>query len=182
MVNHGGIIAYPTESVYGLGCDPLNPEAVLRLLALKQRAIEKGLIVIAANIEQIAAYIDVNDEQLLAAARSTWPGPITWLLTPRDEIPDWLTGGHALLAVRITQHPVAAALCRLTGPLVSTSANIHHRAPARTNLQVRRYFGRQLDTIVPGEVGGLRAPTEIRNGRTGETIRAGSPQTLPHGP
>ncbi len=172
-LRNGGLVAYPTEAVYGLGCDPLNPAAVLRLLALKRRPLEKGLILIAADFAQLLPFIGVLPDALEKKVRATWPGPVTWLLPVDDAVPRWLRGGHDSLAVRVTAHPAAAALCRaFGGALVSTSANIGGQAPARSPLAVQRIFGRQLDGILHAPLGGRDRPTAIRDGRSGRLVRA----------
>lgn len=174
ILHRGGIVAYPTEGVWGLGCDPDNSEAVLRLLALKQRSWQKGLILIAASFEQLAPYIAAPSPTVLQRLRTAWPGPVTWLLPAPEATPPWLRGTHRTLAVRVTAHPPAAALCRrFGGALVSTSANLAGRPAARSRLQVQRYFGDALDYIVPGATGGLMRPTEIRDGLSGAVVRAG---------
>ena len=174
VLHDGGLIAYPTEAVYGLGCDPLNADAVLRLLELKQRPWQKGLILIAADQTQLDPYLLPLDDIMRARIEPTWPGPNTWLLPARDETPWWLRGEHDTLAVRVTAHPVASALCRaFGGPIVSTSANLAGKAPAISPLQVRTAFGDQIDYIVHAPLGGADRPTQIRDGRTGEIVRAG---------
>ncbi len=169
----GGVIAYPTEGVYGLGCEPLDEGAVRRVLALKRRPADKGLILIAARHEQLRPFIIEPDPEIMARLRADWPGPITWLLPARRDVPRWLTGRHASIAVRVTAHPQAAALClRYGAALVSTSANPAGRPPARTALDVRRYFGEGLDFILPGAVGDPRAgPTEIRDALSERIVR-----------
>lgn len=176
-LRHGGIIAYPTEAVYGLGCDPLNAAAVLRLLALKNRPIEKGLILIASDFQQLAPFVCAPDADMMRRISATWPGPITWLLPAKAETPAWLRGAHASLAVRVTAHPQAAALCRaFGGALVSTSANPAGRPPARHPLRVRHYFNHYsnepLDYILHGAVYSHTKPTEIRDVLTGKVIRS----------
>lgn len=172
-VLHGrGVIAYPTEAVYGLGCDPLDGEAVAHLLALKRRSPAKGLILIAADRAQLAPYLLPLSAELEARLDASWPGPVTWLLPARPEVPAWLRGAHDTLAVRVTAHPEAAALCRaFGGALVSTSANLAGRPPARSALAVRRSFRNTLDYILPGALGGASGPTEIRDGRSGRIVR-----------
>jgi len=171
ILHQGGIVAYPTEGVWGLGCDPDNVEAVIRLLALKRRAWQKGLVLIAASYEQIEPYIAVTPG-MLKMIRATWPGPVTWLLPAHNATPQWLRGAHNSVAIRVTAHPVAAALCRrFGGALVSTSANIAGRPAARQRLQVQRYFGTALDYIVPGALGTQRGATEIRDAYSGAVIR-----------
>ena len=174
MVNAGGVIAYPTEAVYGLGCHPLDADAVLRLLRLKQRPVDKGLILIAADLEQLLPYVQPLSPALHRRVAGTWPGPVTWLVPARPETPWWLRGAHDTIAVRVTAHPLAAALCRAAGTaLVSTSANRAGQAPARTALRVQRVFGKGVDLIMHGALGGASKPSEIRDARTGKVLRAG---------
>jgi len=168
----GGLIAYPTEAVFGLGCDPRNREAVRRLLAIKRRPVEKGLILIAAAFAQLEPFVAALDAARMQVVFATWPGPVTWLLPARRGTPEWLRGRHATLAVRVTAHPLAAALCVAAGSaLVSTSANISQRPPARTALAVRRAFGSGVDCILAGHCGPRTRPSTIRDGVTGEVIR-----------
>ena len=171
-VNAGGIIAYPTEAVYGLGCDPRDGAAVLRLLILKRRPLTKGLILIAASFADLQPYVATLPAKILSKVRSTWPGPVTWLLPARPEVPFWLKGSHTALAVRVSAHPLAAALCRACGGvLVSTSANISRRPPARTALAVRRCFGAEIDHVLSGALGKLDKPTPIIDARNGRVVR-----------
>jgi L-threonylcarbamoyladenylate synthase len=168
----GGLIAYPTEAVFGLGCAPRDGEAVRRLLALKARPECKGLILIAAEWSQLEPYVVSLNRGRMAAIRATWPGPVTWVLPARRETPNWLTGDHETLAVRITAHPLAAALCqRCGGALVSTSANRAARPPARTALAVRLALDGGLDYILSGPCGGAVRPSSIRDGLTGAVLR-----------
>ncbi|MFO7640914.1 MAG: L-threonylcarbamoyladenylate synthase [Candidatus Competibacteraceae bacterium] len=174
VVRAGGLIAYPTEAVYGLGCDPRNERAVRRLLALKRRSPRKGLILIAADFAQLAPYLQPLTPTDRAQLNATWPGPYTWLIPARPEVPRWLRGQFDTLAVRVTAHPLAAALCRTCGhPLVSTSANYSGRPPARTALAVRRQLGGNIDALLSGPTGGAAKPTEIRELRTGRRVRSG---------
>ncbi len=173
VIRRGGVIAYATEAVFGLGCDPRSSDAVKRLLQLKQRKPEKGLILIASKFEQIEPYILPLDAKTRQRIDKTWPGPTTWLLPVRAEVPHWISGGQKKIAIRITAHPQANALCEaLTGPLVSTSANRHKQQAARTTMQVRRIFTDQLDYILPGKVGAQDNPTEIRDAENNKTVRA----------
>lgn len=170
VIRQGGIVAYATEYCFGLGCDPQDRAAVQRLLHLKRRPAAKGLILIGADVNQLAHYVGAIPEQVSA----TWPGPHTWLLAPRTTVPRWITGRHARVAARVTAHPQAAALCRATGyPIVSTSANRGGRAPARTYRAVLRQLGAAVDYVLPGVVGGAPAPTPIRDAVTGAVVRAG---------
>lgn len=169
----GGLLAYPTEAVFGLGCDPLNPDAVRRLLALKQRPEQKGLILIGADFGQLRPFVEPLGEAQMAPLLASWPGPNTWLLPAAHGLPRWLRGSHATLAVRVTDHPVAAALCRAcASPLVSTSANLSGHPPARSALKVRMALGGRIDRIVNAPCGGATRPSTIRDAVSGCIIRA----------
>lgn len=168
----GGIVAYPTEAVYGLGCDPSNATAIERLLTLKNRPPDRGLILIAARLDALGDWVRPLDEETRARIEPTWPGPVTWLLPASDHCPALVRGTHGTVAVRITAHPIAAALCNAwRGPLVSTSANRSGEPPARDAETVRRQFGDSLAAIVEGPVGPMRRPTPIRDAGTGRTLR-----------
>jgi L-threonylcarbamoyladenylate synthase len=167
------VVAYPTEGVYGLGCDPADATAVARVLRLKQRPPGKGLILVASRFKQLDRYLAPVAPELAQRALAAWPGPVTWLWPARPWVPVWLRGHHACLAVRVSAHPVVVALCEaLGGPLVSTSANKSGRPPARSKHVLRRCFGRQVDAIVPGPCGDLGRPSEIRELLTGTVVRA----------
>lgn len=169
-IKRGGVVAYATEYCFGLGCDPMNRAAVLRLLRLKRRPVQKGLILIAANVEQLAPYVD----DIPAAVVATWPGPHTWLLEPRDGVPGWITGEHPRLAVRVTAHEQAAALCRAAGmAIISTSANRGGGKPIRSDREVARQFKDEVDVILSGRVGDAPAPTPIRDAVSGLLVRPG---------
>lgn len=173
-LRNGGIVAYPTEAVYGLGCDPRNAEAFAHLFALKQRPPLQGVLLIGADFEQVQPYIDAGatPAAALARARTSWPGPHTWVFPRAPATPAWVVGGHAGIALRVTAHPLAAALCRaFGGALVSTSANRHGEPPARDSETVHSAFGTQLAYILAGPTGGLERPTPIRDAISGETIR-----------
>ncbi|MGL6017564.1 MAG: L-threonylcarbamoyladenylate synthase type 1 TsaC [Gibbsiella quercinecans] len=169
------VIAYPTEAVFGLGCDPDSEKAVNALLALKQRPWEKGLILIAADYAQLLPYIDdsaLNDQQR-ARVFATWPGPVTWVIPARPETPRFLTGRFNSLAVRVSDHPLVQQLCRQYGkPLVSTSANLSGQEPCRTSEDVLLQFGQGFP-VLAGSVGGRLNPSEIRDALTGQQIRQG---------
>lgn len=168
----GGVIVYPTETVWGLGCDPFSESAVRRLLDIKQRPVEKGLILIAAHLEQLLPYIVAPSAAQLETAAATWPGPVTWVFDASDAVPAWVRGKHPTVAVRVTSHPVAQALCADYGkPLVSTSANVSGHSPSQNSLLVRRWFTGKADLFVPGEAGPYTRPSEIRDARTGAILR-----------
>ncbi|MDQ7089237.1 MAG: Sua5/YciO/YrdC/YwlC family protein [Methylococcales bacterium] len=168
----GKLLAYPTEAVYGLGCDPLNERAVMHLLALKQRSVNQGLILIAANFEQLTPFLDY-DEKIVARMQARSSDVVTWVIPAQSWVPHWLTGNHPSLAVRITTHPLSKALCEhFCGPIVSTSANHHHQRPAYTALQVRGYFSTSPNLkILRGETGGHKKPSKIYDAVTGNRLR-----------
>jgi L-threonylcarbamoyladenylate synthase len=172
LLRSGGIVAYPTEGVFGLGCIPDEVDAVIRILSIKKRDPGLGLILIGSNIEQLDEWTDVPDAANLAST----PGrPVTWIVPARDGVPYWIRGEHDSLAVRITTHPVAAALCEAAdSPLVSTSANVSGGPPARTVHVLRRRFGGRVDCIVPGNCGPAAGPSEIRDLQSGKVIRTGT--------
>lgn len=172
LIRNGGVVAYPTEGVFGLGCDPDCHAAVTQILDLKQRRQQTGLILIAENIAQLYDWITptaVERERMLSTH-----GVITWIVTAHPLAPRWITGGRKTIAVRITQHPLAAALCHMAGtPLVSTSANRHGHPPARSTLSARCKFGSLVDYIIPGTTGTHGRPSEIRDAYTGAVLRPG---------
>ena len=167
----GGLIAYPTESCYGLGCDPRKRNAVLRLLRLKQRPQHKGLILIAGRFAQLASYLQAITPSEQAILKNDGAQAITYLMPAKASCPRWLRGAHDTLAVRLTAHPVAAALCKaLDMALVSTSANRSGAKPARTYAQCQRQFGTQV-WVLPGRVGKRKKPSTIRAWADGRIIR-----------
>ena len=175
LLRNGSVIAYPTEAVFGLGCDPHNRTAFERIFALKQRPATQGVLLIAADFAQITRYVDMTKvpQGVLAQVRASWPGPFTWVFPRSVEVPEWVAGEHEGIALRVTAHGPAAALCRaFGGALVSTSANPHGQPPARDVATVTSYFGDGLDGIVDAPLGGASQPTTIRDALTGAIIRS----------
>jgi len=174
LLHDGGVLAYPTEAVFGLGCDPHDQVAFERLFALKQRPSTQGVLLIAADFGQVARYIDVAavPGEVWQQVRASWPGPQTWIFPRATDAPDWVAGSHAGIALRVTAHEPAAALCRaFGGALVSTSANPHGQPPARAAQVVAEYFGDALDGLLDAPLGDLRSPTVIRDALSGAIIR-----------
>ena len=169
-IRQGKIIAYPTEAVYGLGCDPFNQQAVKDLLALKQRPESNGFILLIANWSQLTPLISGISEHQLHAVRQTWPGPVTWVFPKASGIPAWLTGSHHGIAIRMSAHPVAHALCA-NGPVISTSANIHGQLPAMNINALQAQFPTALDAVVMGELGQMAGPCGIYDSCTGACLR-----------
>lgn len=171
LIKQGGVIAYPTEGVWGLGCDPWNEQATLRVLELKARPIEKGLILIASAIEQFAFILAGLPSEQLNKLQASWPGAVTWLVPHHNKIPYWITGKHSSVALRVSDHPLVKKLCDVTGPLVSTSANPAQQASAQTRLMVEKYFHNKLDAVLNGELGKHSKPSQIIDLITGNVIR-----------
>lgn len=169
----GALIAYPTEAVWGIGCDPFNREAVLRLLRLKQRPANKGLLLVAAEMDQIGKLLTQLTSAQITTLRNTWPGHVTWLVPdPAMQYPGWIRGDHPAIAIRVSDHPVVREICIAFGePIVSTSANRAGEPEIRTLEELRRQFGDTIDCIVEGDLGGHQKPSEIRDLVTGERIR-----------
>jgi L-threonylcarbamoyladenylate synthase len=165
----GNIIAYPTEAVYGLGCDPINEQAVMQLLHIKQRPIEKGLILIAASLAQLEPYLLLTDD-ILAKVLPTWAGAVTWVIPAKPDVPRWLTGEHDSLAVRVTAHPIARQLCeQYGGAIVSTSANISTQPAFRSAVEVANAFPDLF--VLDGALGDLAKETAIYDVLSGERLR-----------
>jgi len=166
----GGVIAYPTEGVYGLGCLPDEEAAVERVLRLKQRAPGKGLILIAAAANQLDGWIDLPAGRALPEPDPVYP--ITWIVSPGPFVHSLLRGDNDGIAVRLTTNPIARSLCNaVDSPLVSTSANLTGRPTARNRYVLRRQFMQRVDYVVPGDCGPVDGPSEIREFLTGKVLR-----------
>jgi L-threonylcarbamoyladenylate synthase len=173
VVLAGGVIAYPTEAVFGLGCLPEHRAAVERVLAIKWRSWRKGLLLIGSDLAQLERFVVLPCEPRRSEILASWPGPVTWVLAARPRVPPWLSGGRDTVAVRLTDHPLARNLCAAAGhALVSTSANVSRRPPLRDLRVLRRELGRDVDYVLAGGLGGLANPTVIKDGRTGKVLRA----------
>ena len=171
LLYQGAIIAYPTEAVWGLGCDPNNQRAVHRLLALKQRPGAKGLILVAASVQQFAILLD-GLAPALVDKFSSHIGAVTWLVPANKYAAKWITGEHNSIALRVSTHQPVVELCTaFAGPLVSTSANLAGKPPAHWPWQLHRLYGHGLDYIVPGSLGAPGRPSEIRDLMTDKVIR-----------
>ncbi len=168
----GEVVAYPTEAVWGVGCDPRNARALLDLLRLKRRDPAKGLILVAADWAQLSPFLKSPPAEALARATASWPGAATWVFPAAGMSSPLLTGRHPGLAVRVSAHPVVRALCQgFGGALVSSSANLSNRAPARSRAAVVAQFGPGL-VRMPGALGGAMRPTPVRDAISGEVFRA----------
>ncbi len=168
ILQQGGIIAYPTEAVFGLGCDPFNEQAVKKLLTIKQRSVDKGLIILIPDITFLPHYTKNITDEILATLSGYWPGPYTFLLDANDNMPKWVTGNHRSIAIRVSQHPIASQLTiKYQQALISTSANISTEPPAKSYEEVETIFGDKIDLIIPGALGDLSKPTSIYDPRDG---------------
>jgi L-threonylcarbamoyladenylate synthase len=170
------VIAYPTEGVFGVGCDPDSVQAIQRLLEIKQRAKEKGLILIAASYEQLLPYIDESQlsEAQLKTIHASWPGPVTWVMPVSERVSGFVSGQFDTVAVRVTDHPLVLALCLEYGkPVTSTSANLSGQPPCMTTNEVYQQLGDSGVVVLEGETGGRDKPSEIRDARSGKVLRQG---------
>ena len=167
IVRDGGVIAYPTEGVFGFGCLPNNESAVRRILEIKQRDVAEGLILIGANLAQLQPWV-ADDVVIYGSDEKA----ITWIVPASPTVPAWISGRHDGVAVRITHHPIAAALCMAAeSAIVSTSANVSGKRPTRNGQDLRDEFAGQVDYIVPGECGSLAGTSEIRDLLSNRTLR-----------
>lgn len=170
IIRQGGVVAYPTESCYGLGCHPDNHQAIKKLINIKGRPQHKGFILIGATFHQLQFYVADISQEILAS----WPGPHTWLLPPTKRVHAKLVGQHPRIAVRVTALPIAAALCRAADTaLISTSANKSGQQPTKNYRDTMRLFGNLVDMVLPGKIGDRKKPTPIIDAITHDVIRAG---------
>ena len=174
MMALGGVIAYPTEGCFGIGCDPNDPTALRRVLRIKKRPKGMGLILIAHQIGALLPFLDIPDLSILEKPQASWPGPYTWIFPARHSKRIQLYSLNQSVAVRVTDHPIAARLCQLFGgAIVSTSANRHGQVPIRSYTHAARIFRSELDWVVRGAVGQQKKPTQIADALSGRLIRAG---------
>lgn len=171
-----GVIAYPTEGVYGVGCDPDSEEAILKLLDIKQRSADKGLILIACSFEQLLPYVDTKElsQEQLNRVFDTWPGPFTWIMPASSKLNRLVTGQFDTVAVRVTDHPQVQDLCLQFGkPITSTSANLSGNPACKTFEEVQVQLGGKEVTLLKGVTGGRDKPSEIRDARSLQLVRKG---------
>lgn len=174
IILNGGVVAYPTEAVYGIGCLPDDEQGLHRIIRIKRRDAGKGLIVVAADIGQLDHLAQIPETDSSDGNLPGWPGPVTWVVPAGRRASPLLTGGRSTIAVRISDHPIVRRLCRRTGSaLVSTSANFSGHPPASSVLGVRRALGAELDFVLAGPLGEQSKPTEIRDLSTGAVLRRG---------
>ncbi|RUR29757.1 tRNA threonylcarbamoyladenosine biosynthesis protein RimN [Vreelandella andesensis] len=172
-LKEGGVIACPTEAVWGLSCDPDNDEALAHLMRMKERDPAKGVILVAASIQQFQPWLSQLPLALHAPLAASWPGPNTWLVPDNGRSHGLVRGAHQSVALRVTDHPLIKSLCEaFGGPLVSTSANRAGNPPAMSADEVASIFGDEIAAIVEGELGGNAKPSTIKDLVTGKVMRA----------
>lgn len=172
VLQGGGIIAYPTEYCFGLGCDPRDSSAVERLLKIKQRKAEQGLILIAGDLSQVTQYAELESVPNIEQIAQTWPGPNTWLLPAKDHVPDHVRGKHTQIAMRIPDHEFCLLLlAQFNHPIVSTSANRSGQKEHLTASSLDIDMGVECDYIVNLPVGGQKRASSIRDSMTGKLLR-----------
>jgi len=175
VFNGGGVFAYPTEAVFGLGCDPDNKDAIQKLLLIKQRSADKGLILLAGHYSQLLPYIDETavPENIRIKYSLNWPIGVTLIYPAKKNLSKWLTGKFDSIAVRITTQPDVVALCsQMNTPVVSTSANLSGKPPAILWQDIDPLLNSQLDFVVKGHTLGYKQPSKIIDVLTGDIIRS----------
>lgn len=175
VLARGGVVAYPTEGVWGLGCDPFAARAVDRVLQIKQRPLDKGVILIAGDRSQLDRIVDWTrlDDTRRDAVLASWPGPNTWVVPARRDVPAWITGAHDSVAVRVSAHPEVVALCAAwAGALVSTSANLSGMPAAARFEELDPGLLRHVDGVLAGDTGGRLQASTIRDAASGTILRA----------
>lgn len=170
----GGVIIYPTEGVFGLGCLPTDETAATRIMTIKQRGRDAGLVLVAAELEQLMPFVAAEDAVLLSERIMETQRPVTWVVGASQSAPDWITGGRETIAMRVSRHDVVRGLCQaVNSALISTSANRTGQAPITDPAELHREFAAEVDLIVPGEIGGHGGATEIRQASDGLVLRPG---------
>jgi L-threonylcarbamoyladenylate synthase len=169
----GAVIVYPTDTVWGLGCHPLDYHSVQRILTIKSRLIDKGVILITPDLAFVRPYLsDHLSSASLKELATPLTLPTTWLVPAHPDCPVWLTGNHSTLAIRISNHPFVREICTATqSPIVSTSANRSGKTTVRNSLQARRQFGSEVDAIITGYPTGGHKASRIQSIETGQKLR-----------
>lgn len=172
VLKQGGVIAYPTEYCFGLGCDPRSQRAVQRILDIKNRLVEQGLILIAADIFQVKNYADLDAALMQSQIEESWPGPVTWTLPCQPDTPSWIKGKHNSVAMRVTAHDLCSQLCKQYGDaIVSTSANRHGQPAMLSAEGVISQMSDEVDYIIEAQVGGAKQASQIKDSMTGDILR-----------
>jgi len=150
ILRKGGVIAFPTDTVYGLGADVFNTRAVERIYEIKNRPKNQQFPLLIADVKQLNALAEPIPEIAWFLARRFWPGGLTLILSKRDSVPAYLASGPTL-AVRVPDHPVCLALIKgLGNPITGTSANVSGQLPALTADEVDQQLEGKIDLIING--------------------------------
>ncbi len=172
ILHRSGIIAYPTEAVWGLGCDPFDESALKRLLYLKQRPHHKGLILIAASLDQFDFLIHDLPQAQKDRMQKSWPGPFTFLVPHHNRVHSLIHGQFKTVAIRVSAHPIVKQLCeQFGGPIVSTSANLSGQPTVKNAIQASKFLGPELDFILSGPLGASKIPSQIIDLDSGHIVR-----------
>ena len=165
------VFAYPTEGVWGLGCNPFSEKAVNKLINLKKRPKNKGIIVLAGSLQQLLPFTQHLSEKLKKRMNSKWPGPHTWLVPSSSETPKWLLGPTGLLALRLSNHKTVKELTKsLNMPICSTSEKISRKKPAKDSEEIRTFCYDKVHRI-EGKLDSLKKPTPVQNLESKEWLR-----------
>ena len=177
VVRAGGVIAYPTEGVYGLGCLPTSAPGIQRILDIKGRDADKGLILIAADVRQLRPWVALDAHALSRLEEAYAIAPTerarTYIVAASERCPNTVTGGRDTVAVRVTRYAVAADLCRAAdSALISTSANISGRPAITRPAQLRSTFGADVDAVLGRATGQQAGVSQIIDFASGTVLRA----------
>ncbi len=149
IIRRGGIVAFPTETSYGLAVDYENEKALEKLYRIKQRSHEKALLVLVESREQLFQLVTFVPDEYRILMDRFWPGPLTLIFPARNELSTVLTGGSGTIGVRISPHPLATRLVNSYGkPLTATSANLSGKSPAKSAGEIRKIFKERVDFIL----------------------------------
>jgi L-threonylcarbamoyladenylate synthase len=172
IIRQGGVIAYPTEAVWGLGCDPFNESAVRRILTLKSRPESKGLILVAGEENQLTPWLETLEPSIAQRLISVNNTPTSWVVPDIVITPSWVRGAHESVAIRLSQHKPVQALCdAFQGVIISTSANPAGLDPAISIEEVNAYFGEDIDAIYHAPLGEASQPSQVRDILTDQLFR-----------
>ena len=150
FLKSGGVVAFPTETVFGIGALITQKKAIRRIFAMKNRPLNKPLQVLVADLEQ-AKKLGKFDRKAIQLAESSWPGPLTLVVYKKIIVPKLVTGGGNTVGLRIPDHKITLELLQKCGPIVATSANISDKKPALTAKAVKKALP-EIDYILPGKV------------------------------
>ena len=176
VLRSGGTVAYPTDTVYGLGANGLDPAAVGKVFAVKRRQADAPVPLLVADLAMLRSLAADLPEVGLALAQRYMPGPLTLVVKRAAHVPDEVTGGGPTVGLRIPDHPIPVALAvALGGPIVGTSANLSGMPSAITAAEVRAQLGGDVDCVLEGECWGKKESTVIDvTGATPSILRKGA--------